>query len=97
MRSLISGVTHVPGSFREEGIVSFYFEERGKGNLCAILIQKWGPAVAFNHASLEQRLRNLKAGGWPHDLTSAALAQWPKEDSHDQWKAGNEVPPTLDP
>lgn len=64
-----------------EEFTSFYFEERGTGNLCAILVGDSIPRreVAFQKSCLEDRLRRLCAGGWPHELTAAAVAAWPDE------------------
>jgi hypothetical protein len=66
-----------------EYFIFSHFEDRD--GICAIL---WidGEPIAFNRASLEERLNNLQKGGWPHDQTAQALALWPPlPDTHDEW------------
>lgn len=57
----------------------------GYSKVCGNLVAEFAlngfdkPAV-LNKESCERRLENLKAGGYPHDQTEAALRGWPEEE-----------------
>ncbi len=51
-----------------------------EGKYVAVLQENWTRStIVFNYQNLQARLKNLQLGGWPHDVTKAALENFPLE------------------
>ena len=53
----------------------------------------WVEETIFTRASLEVRLKNLRASGHPAPVTAAALAGWPDTKAAEAVGRGNEAGP----
>jgi hypothetical protein len=67
------------GQKTKKELIEFIGYEKRGGNNVAMFKSGFNNSFCLDKRSLKLRIKNLKAGGFPSDISGIALENWPKE------------------